>query len=423
MLSVEEALERVLSYVSVLEPETRPILDSLGQVLAEDVYAQFNIPPLDNSAMDGYAVRAEDTDGATESTPVRLEVIDEVAAGSVGRKPVTSGTCVRIMTGAPIPPGADAVVQFEHTSEASRMGSGHRVVEDAVEIYRPVTRGQNVREAGEDVRQGELILRKGSTIRPAEVGVLASLGYAKVRVIRRPKVAVLATGDELVQVGKKLPPGKIYNSNTYSVASQVLRYGAIPVVLGIARDREEDLTAKIKQALECDLLITTAGVSVGDYDMTKKVLASEGEITFWQVRMKPGKPLAFGRIGKVPHLGLPGNPVSSMVSFEQFGRPAILKMMGKTEFRKPEIRAVLHGGVDNRDGRRCYYRAIVRNVAGVWHAYLTGPQGSGILTSMALANGLVIVPEDVAELNDGEIVRVQMLDWPEEILTQEMQNI
>jgi len=415
MISVEEALARVLSYVSVLEPETKPILDSLGQVLAEDVYAQFSIPPLDNSAMDGYAVNAEDTKGASDSTPIRLRVIDEVAAGYMSKKSVTPGTAIRIMTGAPIPAGADAVVQFEHTSEASRMGYGQKARLSEVEVYRPVTPGQNIRQAGEDVRQGEMILKKGSTIRPAEIGVLASLGHSVVRVIRRPKVAILATGDELVQVGEHLPIGKIYNSNTYSVASQVLRYGAIPVILGIARDREEDLISKIRQALECDMLITTAGVSVGDYDLTKKVLATEGEINFWQVRMKPGKPLAFGRIGKLPHLGLPGNPVSSMVSFEQFGRPAILKMMGKTEFRKPEVTAVLHGGADNRDGRRCYYRAVVRKINGTWHADLTGPQGSGILTSMALANGLVIVPEDVAELKDGETVRVQMLDWTEDM--------
>ncbi len=415
MLSVEEALERILSYFSALEPESKPILDSIGQVLAEDIYAQFDIPPLDNSAMDGYAVRAEDTEGASEDRPARLEVIGEVAAGYTSQRSVSRGTAIRIMTGAPVPPGADAVVQFEHTSEAKKMGTGLREDGGTVEVYHAVKPEQNIRQAGEDVRHGELILKKGSTIRPAEVGVLASLGHATIPVIRRPKVAVLATGDELVEVGEELPPGRIYNSNSYSVGAQVLRYGAIPVVLGIARDREEDMVAKIKQAQECDLLITTAGVSVGDYDMTKKVLASEGEISFWQVRMKPGKPLAFGRIGKVPHLGLPGNPVSSMVAFEQFGRPAIFKMMGKAIFGKPEVKAVLHGSASNGDGRRCFYRAIVDKVDGVWHAHLTGPQGSGILTSMSLANGLVIIPEEVAELNDGEVVRVQMLDWNEEM--------
>ncbi|MBI4317217.1 MAG: molybdopterin molybdotransferase MoeA [Chloroflexi bacterium] len=416
MISVEEALGRILSFVSVLEPETKPILDALGQVTAEDIYSDFDIPPLDNSAMDGYAVRAEDTHGASHSNPVRLRVVAELAAGYTTETVVRPGTAIRIMTGAPIPKGADAVVQFEHTDEVETLKQPSTAGKRAeVAVYVPAGQGVNIRQAGEDVRRGELIIRKGTPVRPAEIGVLASLGRATIRVVRRPKVAVLATGDELVELGKPLRRGQIHNSNSYSVGAQVLRYGGIPWLLGIAGDREADLVAKIKQALDADLLITTAGVSVGDYDVTKKVLATEGEITFWLVRMKPGKPIAFGHIGKVPHLGLPGNPVSSMVAFEQFGRPAILKMMGKTNFRKPEVRAVLHGEADNKDGRRCFYRARVEWHEGHWHAYLTGPQGSGILTSMALANGLVIVPEDVAQVDDGDLVTVQMLDWTEEL--------
>ncbi len=423
MIGIEDALERILGFVSVLEPETKPIMDALGQVLAEDVYSDLDIPPLDNSAMDGYAVRAKDTTGAGERSPVKLKVVDELAAGYTTSTVVTPGTAIRIMTGAPIPEGADAVVQFEHTDEADTLTNAVAAPKDRaapgkrkeVLIYRSVALGVNVRPAGEDIRRGELIVKKGAVIRPAEVGVLASLGRATVSVIRRPKVAVLATGDELVELGQTLQRGQIHNSNSYSVGAQVLRYGGIPWLLGIARDREADLVAKIKQALEADLLITTAGVSVGDYDMTKKVLAAEGEITFWLVRMKPGKPLAFGHIGKVPHLGLPGNPVSSMVALEQFGRPAILKMMGKTSFRKPEVQAILHGKADNRDGRRCFYRAHVENQRGQWHAYLTANQSSGVLTSMSLANGLVVVPEDVSQVNDGDAVRVQMLDWTEEM--------
>lgn len=416
MISVEEALAQILRYVSVLPAETKSILEALGQTLAEDVSSDIDIPPADNSAMDGYAVRWEDVQGARESNPVRLAVIDEVAAGYVSQKVVAPKTAIRIMTGAAIPKGADAVVQFEHTDEGKGLqGKPSAGKRQEVFVQHPVVDGQNIRRAGEDIRRGELILRAGAVLRPAEIGVLASLGRASVRVIRRPRVAILATGDELMEVGEPVQPGRIYNSNSYSVSSQVLRYGGVPVMLGIARDREADLVAKIKEAMETDLLITTAGVSVGDYDMTKKVLATEGEVTFWQVRMKPGKPLAFGRIGGVPHLGLPGNPVSSMVAFEQFGRPAMLKMLGRTNFRKPEVLAILHGDEDNKDGRRCFYRAHVRKEDGRWHAYLTGPQGSGILTSMALANGLVIVPEDVERINDGETVRVQMLDWPEEV--------
>jgi molybdopterin molybdotransferase len=416
MISVEEALAQILSYVSILPSETKPILEALGQTLAGDVRSEFDIPPADNSAMDGYAVRWEDVQGASDSAPVRLDVIDEVAAGYVAQKGVTPNTAIRIMTGAAVPRGANAVVQFEHTDEGRGLqGKPSAAKRNEVYVQQPVVDGQNIRRAGEDIRNRELILRAGAVLRPAEIGVLASLGRASVQVIRRPRVAILATGDELLEVGEPVQPGKIFNSNSYSVSSLVLRYGGIPVTLGIARDREAELVAKIKEAMETDLLITTAGVSVGDYDMTKKVLATEGEVTFWQVRMKPGKPLAFGRIGGVPHLGLPGNPVSSMVAFEQFGRPAILKMLGRTNFRKPEVMAVLHGSEDNKDGRRCFYRAHVRREDGQWHAYLTGPQGSGILTSMALANGLVIVPEDSEGVNDGETVRVQMLDWPEEV--------
>jgi molybdopterin molybdotransferase len=229
-------------------------------------------------------------------------------------------------------------------------------------------------------------------------------------------VAILSTGDELVGINEPLGPGQIRNSNSYSLAAQVLRYGGIPVQLGIAKDVVNELTVKIRQCQGCDMLLTSGGVSMGDYDVVKDVLAIEGEIGFWLVRMKPGKPLAFGRIGSVPHIGLPGNPVSSMVVFEQFGRPAILKMLGKTNFQKPEVQAILDTPATNSDGRRCYYRAWVEYRDGAWHARLTGPQGSGILTSMMLANGLVIIPEHRARVNAGEVVRTQMLDWPEEVV-------
>ena len=244
--------------------------------------------------------------------------------------------------------------------------------------------------------------------------MLASLGLATARVHRRPRVAVLATGDELVPLGEPLGPGKIHNSNSYSIAAQVIRYGGVPLLLGIARDRKEDLVAMIRQAMQADLLITSGGVSMGDFDVVKDVLAAEGEVTFWRVRMKPGKPLAFGRIGGVPHLGLPGNPVSSMVTFEMFARPAILKMLGRTYLQKSFVEATLLEGERNRDLRRVYLRAHVEKRDGQYVARLTGPQGSGILTSMAAANGLAIIPEDVPAVKAGERVRVLMLDWPED---------
>jgi len=417
MISVGEALEKILSYVNVLEAEDKPILDSLGLVLADDVYSDIDIPPLDNSAMDGYAVRAESTKGASTSSPRILRIIGEVAAGYIAKEEVTPGTAIRIMTGAPIPKGADAVVQFEDTDEEKRKAAKKPLAE--IGILRQAAKGQNIRKAGEDISKGSLVLQAGTVLRPQEIGVLASLGKDAVRVIRRPVVAVLATGDELVDIKEDLSPGKIYNSNTYSLAAQVMRYGGIPKILGIAKDNIKALENKIKQARDADLLITSAGVSVGEYDVVKDVLARLGEVTFWTVRMKPGKPLAFGvlRLGKkkIPHLGLPGNPVSSMIAFEQFARPAILKMLGKKSFAKPTIKATSEGRLENKDKRRVFARVWVSKRDGRYFASLTGAQGSGILTSMAQANGLMIIPEDKPAIEVGEEVEVQMLDWNEEM--------
>ncbi|MFC2057098.1 gephyrin-like molybdotransferase Glp [Chloroflexota bacterium] len=420
MISVEEALEKILSHVEVLETEEKPILDGLGQVLAEDIHSSIQVPPLDNSAMDGYAVQWESIRQASNVTPRVLKVIGEVAAGSMAEKAVEPGTAIRIMTGAPVPQGADTVVPFEDTDEIARKEKG-MVQGDSWEIsvVHSIPRGDNIRLAGEDITQGSLVLKRGTELRPAETGVLAALGYTKVLVNRRPVVAVLATGDELVDIGKPLPPGKLYNSNSYSIAALILRYGGIPQVLGIARDNVESLVEKIEQGLNCDMLITTAGVSMGDYDIVKDVLAKQGEITFWTVRMKPGKPLVFGvlkgREGKkFPQLGLPGTPGSAMVSFEQFGRPAILKMLGKKKLKKPTVQAIIEGEVVNQDGRRIYAWAEVRKSNGRYCAKLTGSQGSGILTSMSQANGLVIIPEDVPLVTKGNVVQVQMFDWSEE---------
>ena len=406
MISVEQALEKILDYVGVLGAEEIPILDTPGQVLAEDVVSDINVPPLDNSAMDGYAVIAEDTRGAQQQSPKGLEVIGTIPAGSISEKKVTPGTSMRIMTGAPVPNGADAVVQFENTDETQREPNS-----SDIGILAEASPGLNIRRAGEDITRGALTLRQGTVLQSAEIGVLASLGRTSIGVIRRPVVAILSTGDEVVDISQPLPPGKIYNSNTYSLAALVKRYGGIPRLLGIAQDNEDSLTTKLNQGLDSDMLITTGGVSMGDYDVVKDILAKEGEIGFWRVRMKPGKPLAFGLIKGIPHLGLPGNPVSTMVTFELFARPAMLKMMGKQNWTKPIIQATVEGSVKNTDGRRVFARAIVEKRDGQYFARLTGPQGSGILTSMTSANGLVIVPEDRAGVKAGETVQVMMLGW------------
>lgn len=417
MITVEQALERILGYVEVLEAEERPLLEALGQVLAEDVASSFNIPPLDNTAMDGYAVRATDTGGASPDSPVILRVTGEVAAGYVFEGAVSAGTAVRIMTGAPVPSGADAIVPFEETDEPfDTAPEGSRRLEASVRVFKQALPGANIRRAGEDVRKGQTVLAKGSVLRPSEIGVLASLGRATVQVVRRPVVAILSTGDELVEAGQPRPPAKIYDANAYSVAALVSRYGGVPRLLGIARDTVEDLTARIHEGLDADMLVTSAGVSRGDYDVVKDVLAHEGDIDFWTVAMKPGKPLAFGCFPKhdrrVPHIGLPGNPVSSMVTFELFGRPALMKMMGKTDWRRPVVRAIAEERIANRDDpRRFYARCIVRERDGRYYASLTGPQGSGMLTSMVYANALTVIPPEVDEVQPGEEIDVIMLDW------------
>jgi len=417
MIPVEEARERILAYFGRLEPERKPLLDALGQVLAEDVVAPFDIPPLDNTAMDGYAVRAADTAGASEAAPVQLRVIADLAAGYVLETPVGPGEAVRIMTGAPVPPGADAIVPFEETDEALRGINEAARKAGSVRVLKAANPGANIRRRGEDVQAGSTVIPAGRVLRPSEIGVLASIGLTHVTVIRRPVVAILSTGDEITPPGEPLLPGRIYDANAYSVAALVRKYGGIPRILGIARDTVEDLTAKIREGLDADMLVTSAGVSRGDFDVVKDVLAREGNIDFWTVRMRPGKPLAFGAFTapggrKVPHLGLPGNPVSSMVSFELFGRPAIFTMLGRSDWERPTVRAISRDYVKNPDGRRFYARCIVtRGDDGRWYADLTGPQGSGMLTSMSAANALAVIPEDVPAANPGDEIECIMLDW------------
>ena len=402
MLSVEDALDLVLAQVHPLDPERVPILDALGRVLAEDVCADGDIPPLSNSAMDGYALQAGDTLDAAPQNPARLRVIHDLRAGYTTDLEVTTGTAIRIMTGAPIPPGADAVVPFEEVE----LDGGW------VAIQRAYAVGKNVRPAGEDVRRGQLVLREGTVVRPQEVGMLAALGRREALAIRRPRVGILATGDELVAPGSPLKPGKIRNANSYSNAAQVLKYGGVPVLLGIARDDVGEVTQRVRAGLErgIDLLLISGGISAGDFDLVKEVLATEGEMSFWQVRMRPGKPLAFGRIGGVPLIGLPGNPVSAMVSFELFARPAILQMLGREDLTKPTVQATLAEDVKTRAGFRHFLRVILEKEHGRYLAHLTGGQGSGILLSMVRAHGLAVIPEAEAGLRAGSTVQVMLLD-------------
>lgn len=424
MIAVDEAQRRILEHINVLDAEEKPILACLGQVLSVDVWSSSDIPPMDNSAMDGFAVRAEDTHGAQAMSPVLLQIVDQVAAGSVSSRVVEQGTAIRIMTGASLPRGADAVVPFEDTDETSRHGRGEDLTHIGILVQ--AKEGANVRRRGEDIAQGQLVLKRGTVLRAAEIGILASIGMARVSVTRRPVVAILSTGDELVEITEPLAPGKIRDANSYTTAALVLRYGGSPKIVGIGRDSAQSLNELLDRALDADMLITSGGVSLGDYDMVKNVLAERGEMELWTIRMKPGKPSAFGLIRRgsdrpgLPHVGLPGNPVSSMITFEQFVRPAILKMLGHSNLEKPTVRAVIEDRIANKDGRRIYSRVFVRKSGDVYKARLTGPQGSAILTSMVNANGLAVVPETVSQVNPGDIVDVQMLDWNEShILPQE----
>jgi len=401
MIRVEEALNKILDAVSPLGLEKVNILDALGRVIGEDVYAGRAIPPKDNSAMDGYALRAGDTLGVSEETPAILEVVEDIPAGSIPEKRIGPGQAARIMTGAPVPEGADAVVRIED----SRKEDGRVAILVGAKV------GQDIRCAGEDVQPGEKVISRGEVIRPAEIGMLAALGRSFISVHQRPLIAIVATGDELMDIDEPPSPWKIVSSNSYSLAALVLDCGAVPLQIGIAKDRREDLIAKFRAAMRADLIVSSGGVSVGDYDLVKEVMREEGNrMQFWRVAMKPGRPLAFGALGEVPVVGLPGNPVSSMVSFEQFIRPAILKMMGHANLFRRIVRARIGEDVGKKSGIRHFIRARIRRDEDGYTVVTTGDQGSGILKSMVRANGLIILPEEVTKVRAGETVAVQLLD-------------
>lgn len=401
MIRVEEAIEKILLNVHPLGFEKASILEALGRVIAEDAIAPRDLPPYDNSGMDGYAIRSEDIAGASEKDPVRLEVIEDLRAGFFAKNIVQSGKAIRIMTGAPIPQGADAVVPMEETKTEGGI----------VLILKSVRPGEFIRKAGEDVKRGDRVISKGEVIRPAEVGILASIGKPFVLVYRRPVVAILCTGEELVDVGETLEGAKIVSSNSYTLAAQVKECGAIPMQMGIARDDKDEIKEKLLQGLHADLFISSAGVSVGDYDFVRDALRELGaELIFWQVAMKPGKPVAFWKYGERPIFSLPGNPVSSMVTFEQFVRPALLRMMGHNRIYRPVIEATLKEEIRKEPGKKHFVRGILSYGRGGYTVTTTGAQGSGILSSMVRANGLIIVPEDCESVKAGERVRVQIIN-------------
>ncbi len=413
LLGVDEARQRILEHFAPLPPRRVPLLDALGLVLAEPICAQESVPPFTNAAMDGYAVRADDTGGASRERPVRLRIVGEAPAGGATTRwrtdrtqRVEAGTAVRVMTGAVLPPGADAVVRFEETDEVDDPSP----VRETVSIFRPVSAGENVRPAGEDIRAGTTVLHPGTILGPAHLGILAALGRTWVLVHPRPEVAILATGDEVVPPDYPLYPGQIRNSNSYTLAALVRQTGGIPRLIGIAADQEADLEARLRAARGADLILTSGGVSQGDYDRVKEFLRARGRFEIWQVRIKPGKPMAFGFIDGVPVIALPGNPVAAVVAFLQFARPALLRLLGYPELEPLRVRAVLTRRIDNSGQRRHFVRATVEVRDGTLLVTPVPNQGAGVLSGLVAGNCLAIIPEDWPEAPAGSLVEVEFYE-------------
>lgn len=402
MLTVSEALGRILATSRVFPAETVPLHDALDRMLAAPLPAPVDVPPWDNSAMDGYAVRAADTVDA----PVRLKLLEVITAGTVGTHEVTAGCASSIMTGAPMPAGADAIMMVENTDGAQQ---GEVLVKESVHA------GRFVRRRGSDVALGQEVLGAGCRLGPAELGLAASLGFASLDVHRRPRVAILGTGDELVQPGTPLGAGQIYASNSWALAGLIRQAGATPLDMGTVGDSLKATVAALRGCLDADVVITTGGVSVGEHDFVKAAFVELGApMDFWKVAMKPGKPLAFGmaeRDGrKIPLFGLPGNPVSCMVNFYQFMRPWLRMAVGDPTPFLPVVDAVVREDLRARAGRARFERVVLSVEDGTWVARSTGSQSSGLLTSMVRAHGLMMIAAEDRGPEPGDAVRVQLLD-------------
>jgi molybdopterin molybdotransferase len=398
MLTVEEALEAILSRIPLLGTERVDVLGALGRALAEPVVSRREIPPWPNSSMDGYAVRAEDT-----RRGVALAVVGRVEAGRLPARPVGRGEAMRIFTGAPLPAGADTVVPQEEVE-----ASGDRIA-----LRGPAQQAAYVRQRGEDVQAGARVLEPGTLLTAAEIGLLATLGHGQIRVYRRPRVAILSTGNELADLGTEPGPGQIPNTNTYTLMAQALEAGGEPVNLGIAPDRLEAIEERVRDARDTDVLVSSAGVSVGELDLVREALTRAGaELHLWQVSMRPGKPITFGSLGSRPVWGLPGNPVSAMVTFELFVRPALLKMGGRRRLTRPRVWARALEAVPNPGSRRGYLRVQLEMTPDGLGARLTGEQGSAILRSMVAADGLAVLPPDTVVPIGAMLEIIQLRDLP-----------
>ncbi len=408
LLSVDAALENILATVRLLRAETVSLAEAHSRVIAEDIVSPIDLPPFDNSAMDGYALHYEDSVAAERSHPATLPVVMDVLAGSAPSGQLQPGQAARIMTGAPIPAGANAVIPVEDTDDDWLKGDT-AAAPAQVQLYRSLRCGENIRRSGENIAQGDSVMRAGTVIGPAEIGMLAGIGCAKVAVIRQPKVVILSSGDELVDIHHPLVPGQIRDTNSYTLAGLVRQAGGIPIRLPIAADTLTSIRALYRRALEInpDMVISTAGVSVGAADLVRDVMDELGDIDFWRINMRPGKPLAYGTLRGVPFFGLPGNPVSTMVTFEVLVRPALAKIAGR-EIKQRAIKATLAADMKS-DGRRSYNRVTLERKSNQIVARSTGIQSSGALMSMVLADGLAVIPEGETMLPAGAVVDVLLL--------------
>ena len=411
-MTVEQALKLVLGFVKPLESERVALLDALGRVLAEDATSDIDVAPFDNSAMDGFAVRAVDLAGASEGTPVELDVVAHIAAGDWWDGEVAAGQAARIMTGSPVPAGADSIVMVEY----SRAVTGDGGLGSRVALSVEPKLGEHIRRRGEEVLAGDVVLTAGDVLGPAAIGLLASTGHDTVAVYRRPRVGVLSTGSELVEVAETPGPGKIRNSNSYSIAAQVLAAGATPVRYGIVPDDMDATRAAFELAAsECDFILTSGGVSVGDFDFVKPVLEELGELTFCKVKMRPGNPQTLGTIKGVPFFGLPGNPTSTYVGFEIFVRPALRVMQGFSAIARPVTVARLSHDVKKKQDRRYYLRGRCSSASDGrgYEAALSGSQSSALLTAAHRGNCFVVLPEGDGVFSAGTQVECVRLDMEE----------
>lgn len=407
VLSVNDAIARIEAAMPMIGMETTPLLETFDRVLATDLTAHEDLPPFTNSSMDGYAVLAADTQGATPDHPVRLSVTMDLMAGTMATHALQTGEAARIMTGAPLPPGADSIVPVEET-DGRWMNDAAATLEPVVAIQKPAQPGNNVRRQGESICSGDSLLQRGSVLRAAEIGMLASLGFTHVETVRQPRVALLTSGDEVVRYDQKPAPGSIRDANTPALAMLVRQHGGIPLILPIARDTPDDVRNLFETALalQPDLLISTAGVSVGAADFTRQIVQEIGSLDFWRINLRPGKPLAFGNIRGIPFFGLPGNPVSALVTFDILVRPALRRLAQRADDAQ-FLRARTTERLTS-DGRRSYLRVRLVEREGVVYAEQTGTQSSGALFSLVQADGLLIVPEGVTEVEKNTELTVKL---------------